>query len=210
MAHSYMSKVEPAPLHSNHRFRWVGFTFARAWATHPLRVGAVKPSSRRLARLITSEITPAFAPVLELGAGTGVFTRSLLGRGLHEDQLVLVECDPFFAALLRHDYPKARIFQTSAQRMRHINLMGREQAGAVVSGLPLLSMSMRDRIAVLQFAFRHLRPGASFYQFTYGLRCPVPRPVLERFGLKAIRMGSTFLNAPPATVYRIRARPKRQ
>jgi phospholipid N-methyltransferase len=30
--------------------------------------------------------------------------------------------------------------------------------------------------------------------------------VLERLGLKAMRMGSTLINAPPATVYRIRAR----
>jgi phosphatidylethanolamine/phosphatidyl-N-methylethanolamine N-methyltransferase len=163
MALGYMSKTEPNLLPANHRFGRRGFTFARAWASHPLRVGAVKPSSRRLARLITSEISPACAPVLELGPGTGVFTRSLLGRGLREDQLILVECDPFFARLLRHDYPKTRIFQTSAQRMCHIDLMGREHAGAVISGLPLLAMSLHDRIAVLQFAFRHLRPGGSFY-----------------------------------------------
>lgn len=208
MAFGYMSKIEPQPLPPNHRFGWPGFTFARAWATHPLRVGAVKPSSRRLARLITSEISPASAPVLELGPGTGVFTRSLLGRGLREDQLILVECDPMFAKMLERDFPDAWVVQLDASRLCHLKVVDGEQAGAVVSGLPLLSMSMRDRIAVLQFAFRHLRPGASFYQFTYGLRCPVPRPVLERYGLKATCMGSTFLNAPPATVYRIRARRK--
>jgi phospholipid N-methyltransferase len=169
----------------------------------------VAPSSRRLARLITSEISPASAPVLELGPGTGVFTRSLLARGLREEQLILVECDPFFARLLRHDYPQARIFQTGAERLRHVNLLGREETGAIVSGLPLLAMSMRNRIAILQFAFRHLRPGGSYYQFTYGMRCPVPRPVLERMGLKATRLGSTWMNTPPATVYRIRARAKR-
>ena len=145
---------------------------------------------------------------MELGPGTGVFTRALLGRGLPPDQLVLVECDPLFARLLRHDYPNARLFQTGAERLRYVNLLGGERVGAVVSGLPLLSMSMRDRIAILKFAFRHLRPGGSYNQITYGLRCPVPRPVMERLGLKATRMGSTFLNAPPATVYCIRARRK--
>jgi phospholipid N-methyltransferase len=125
---------------------------------------------------------------------------------LRQDELILVECDPFFARLLKHDYPEARIYQEGVERLRNINLLGKEQAGAVVSGLPLLSMSMRSRIAILQFAFRHLRPGASYYQFTYGLRCPVPRAALERMGLKAVRMGSTLTNAPPATAYRIRAR----
>jgi phospholipid N-methyltransferase len=147
--------------------------------------------------------------VLELGPGTGVFTRALLGRGLCEDELILVEQDPHFARLLRRDFPDAWIVQMDAGRLREINIVDGEPAGAVVSGLPLLSMSMRKRVAILQFAFRHLRPGASFYQFTYGLRCPIPRPVLERLGLKATRMGSTLINAPPATVYRIRARTKR-
>ncbi|HZD30496.1 MAG TPA: methyltransferase domain-containing protein [Candidatus Angelobacter sp.] len=185
-----------------------GLAFARSWAAHPLRVGAIAPSSRRLARLITAEISPASAPVLELGAGTGVFTRALLARGLSEEQLILVECDPRFAHLLQRDYPDAWVVQIDAARLCHANIVDGEPAGAVVSGLPLLSMSMRSRIAILQFAFRHLRPGGAYYQFTYGLRCPVPRPVLERLGLKATRMGSTWLNAPPATVYRIRARRK--
>jgi len=55
--------------------------FFRAWIRDPLRVGAVAPSGRGLAGLITSEITLASAPILELGPGTGVFTRALLARG---------------------------------------------------------------------------------------------------------------------------------
>ncbi len=185
-----------------------GYCFGRSWVSHPLRIGAITPSSRRLARLITSEITPRSAPVLELGPGTGVLTQSLLTRGLSQDQLILVESDPRFVRLLEQDFPDAWIVQLDAARLSHISIVDGEPVGAVISGLPLLSMSMRSRIAVLQFAFRHLRPGASFYQFTYGLRCPVPRPVLERLGLKAKCMGSTFLNAPPAGVYRIRTRRK--
>lgn len=205
MVNTSLSKLEQSQ-DRHDRIVGAGRAFARAWVAHPLRVGAIAPSGPRLARLITSEISPHSAPVMELGPGTGVFTRALLGRGLRQDELILVECDPFFARLLKHDYPDTRIYQEGVERLRHINLLGSEHAGAIVSGLPLLSMSMRNRIAILQFAFRHLRPGGSYYQFTYGLRCPVPRAALERLGLKAVRMGSTLINAPPATVYRIRAR----
>ena len=208
MAQVFMSRVEPKQLPERYRRGRVGVVFARSWISNPLRVGAISPSSRRLARLITSEITPASAPVLELGPGTGVFTRALLGRGLREDQLILVECDQRFARLLERDYPDACVVLMNAAHMRQVNMVDREPVGAVVSGLPLLSMSMRDRIAILKFAFRHLRPCGSYYQFTYGMRCPVPRLVLERMGLKVVRLGSTWLNAPPATVYRIRARRK--
>lgn len=183
-----------------------GSAFANAWLTHPRRVGAIAPSSRRLARLITSEVSPASAPVLELGAGTGVFTRALLARGLRQDQLILLECDLHMASILRRDYPQAWVAHVDVTRLRSACIVDGEPIGAVVSGLPLLSMSMRQRIAVLRFAFRHLRPGAAFYQFTYGLRCPVPRLLLEEMGLRATRLGATILNAPPATVYRIRRR----
>jgi len=206
MAKAFISSIDPEQLPQRYRRGRAGVAFARSWVSNPLRVGAISPSSRRLARLITSEVTTASAPVLELGPGTGVFTRALLGRGLREDQLILVESDPRFARLLERDYPDAWVVPLDAARLKQVNIVDGEPVGAVVSGLPLLSMSMRDRIAILKFAFRHLRPGGSYYQFTYGLRCPVPRPVLERMGLKAARMGSTWLNAPPATVYRIRKR----
>ncbi|TIV94667.1 MAG: phospholipid methyltransferase, partial [Mesorhizobium sp.] len=65
--------------------------FFRAWLSEPLRVAAVTPSGRALAALIVSEISPATGPVLELGPGTGVFTRALLGRGIAEENLALIE-----------------------------------------------------------------------------------------------------------------------
>jgi hypothetical protein len=52
-------------------------------------------------------------------------------------------------------------------------------------------------------AFSYLRPGGAFYQFTYGPRCPVPRPILDRLGLQSAYIGGTVRNLPPAAVYRI-------
>jgi phospholipid N-methyltransferase len=78
--------------------------------------------------------------------------------------------------------------------------------GAVISGLPLLSMSPKQIMAILSGAFRCLRPGGSFYQFTYMPRCPISRRLLERLGLEATRIGGTLKNVPPAAVYRISRR----
>ena len=55
--------------------------FFRAWLRDPFRVGAAAPSSRALAAMMTAEITPALGPVIELGPGSGVFTRAILARG---------------------------------------------------------------------------------------------------------------------------------
>lgn len=180
--------------------------FIQAFAADPRRVGAIAPSGRALAEAITAEISPDSAPVIELGPGTGAFTRQILERGVPEGRLALIEFGGDFAHRLRLTYPRARVLQMDATRLRHVELFGPENAGAVVSGLPLLPMSTRQIVGMLDGAFRHLRPGGAFYQFTYGPRCPVPRAILERLGLKATRIDRVFANVPPAGVYRITRR----
>lgn len=183
--------------------------FIRAWISNPLQVAAIAPSSTALANLITHEISADSGPVLELGPGTGVFTRALLARGVRERDLILVEHRPDFAGLLRHRFPAARVHHMDATRLSDADLVEHSVVGNVVSGLPLLSMKPKKVIAILAGAFRYLRPGGTFYQFTYGPSCPVSRRILDRFDFKAARIGGTLLNTPPASVYRISRRPPR-
>jgi phospholipid N-methyltransferase len=180
--------------------------FIRAWALHPGRVGAIAPSGAALAALMASEITSGSGPVIELGPGTGVFTRAILARGIREEDLTLIECGSDFVRLLQLRFPEARVLQVDAARLAHQNLFENAPVGSVVSGLPLLNIPARKVIAILSGAFGYMRPGGAFYQFTYGPRCPVPRPFLDRLGLKATRVGRAVLNVPPATVYRISRR----
>lgn len=180
--------------------------FFRAWVSDPLRVASVVPSSRALANAITREIGASTGPVIELGPGTGVFTRALLARGVPPSKLALVERGEDFSRLLQLRFPTTKVVCTDATLIRHIDFFDGEKPGAVVSGLPLLSMSVRQVIAILNGVFHHLRTGGAFYQFTYGPRCPVPRRVLDRLGLEAVRTGWVLNNFPPAQVYRISRR----
>lgn len=184
--------------------------FLRAWINDPMRLGSIAPSSNALAGLITSEITPDTTPVIELGPGTGVFTKALLARGVPRDRLLLVEREAKFAAMLEERFPGVGVLTMDASDLGRVELFDGEPAKAVISGLPFLAMPTRAIMGVLDGCFAHLSPDGSFYQFTYGTRCPVPRLVLERLGLKALRIGRTFSNFPPATVYRIRRRPIRR
>lgn len=182
------------------------FGFFRAWLSDPLRVAAVMPSGAALARLITSEIEPAHGPVLELGPGTGVFTLALLERGLAQEELALVECGSEFAERLARRFPQEALLQMDAAKLKRVPLFEGRPLGAVVSGLPLLSMPPRKVLAILDTAFCRLRPGGAFYQFTYGFTCPVSRVMLDRLGLKAVSIGRAWTNVPPASVYRITRR----
>jgi phospholipid N-methyltransferase len=186
------------------------YRFFRSWVTNPLRVAAVAPSGESLSRLMTMEVSPTDGPVLELGPGTGAFTRALLDRGVDEGDLTLVEYGSDFARLLQFRFPRARILWMDASQLANHRLFDAPDVGAVVSGLPLLSMPPRRVIAILSGAFSYVRPNGAFYQFTYGPRCPIPRAILDRLGLKARRIGATVRNLPPAAVYRItRRRPLR-
>jgi phosphatidylethanolamine/phosphatidyl-N-methylethanolamine N-methyltransferase len=181
--------------------------FLKSWASDPLRVASVAPSSDSLARLITDEIDASHSPVLELGAGTGVFTKAILAKGVQERDLTLVEYGSDFMRTLQFRFPQARVLWMDAARLASHKLFAEAEVGAVVSGLPLLSLPPRKVIAILSGAFGYMRNNGSFYQFTYGPRCPVPRAILDRIGLKAVRVGGTIRNLPPASVYRITRRP---
>lgn len=175
--------------------------FLKSWVQAPLRVAAVAPSGRALSRLMTAGIDARCAPVLELGPGTGVFTRALLARGVPENDLTLVERDERFAVLLAKRFPAARLLRIDAADLAGV--LGERQFGCALSGLPLLSMPPANVRAILAAAFSAMRPGAALYQFTYGLRCPVDDVLLAELGLVGSKVGSAFANIPPAAVYRI-------
>ncbi len=182
------------------------WAFFRLWMKDPMRVSAIAPSSASLAAAMTASIAPTSAPVIELGPGTGVFTRALLARGIPEHRIALVELGDEFADSLQALFPLATLVRQDAARLGSQQFFGGELAGAVVSGLPLLAMPPRQVRRVLEEAFSRLRPGGVFIQFTYGLRCPVPLRLLARLGLKSTRVSMALRNLPPATVYRIERR----
>ncbi|MGO4620659.1 class I SAM-dependent methyltransferase [Ensifer sp. 2YAB10] len=178
--------------------------FLRSWAARPLEVAAIAPSSRRLAMAMTTEIGPFSGNVLELGPGTGAFTRALLRKGVYENNLILVERNPAFATLLRKRYPSATLIEGDAQ---HLSLPAVKSVGAAISGLPLLSMPAQAVQAILSAIFHHLAEGASLFQFTYGPRCPISPQILAGLGLEASFQRWVPLNLPAASVYRISRSP---
>jgi phospholipid N-methyltransferase len=138
-----------------------------------------------------------------LGPGTGAFTRCILERGIAPEDITMVEMNPAFAAMLRKEFPKARVLNIDASKLTATQLFDDKLAGAAVSAIPFLLLSPNVAQAILSGAFRWLRPGASVYQVTYGLKVPVPAEVLEALGLKAKQIAFTILNVPPARVYRL-------
>lgn len=180
-------------------------TFLRQWLRNPVKMASVTPSGKQLAHLMVDQLPQGASRVVELGAGTGVFTRALLDAGIAPSQLLVVEINPDLVAFLRKRFPEVTVVCADA---RHLDALAAEHAlfadgklDAVISGLGMLSMSAELRVDILRAAFAALGDGGRFIQFTYGPASPVRRREREALGLRVQRMGHAVRNLPPATVY---------
>lgn len=182
-----------------------GWTFFRQWLKNPLRVAAISPSSKQLARQMMSQLPRPSRRVIELGGGTGVFTQALLDHGIAPADLLVLELNEQLHQHLVRQFPGTRVVCGDAGNLGDIarsqGFVGRDSADAVISGLGLLSMPRQTQQSILQAAFDSLRPDGRFIQFTYGPANPVTREVVDALELTARRASFTWWNVPPATVY---------
>jgi phosphatidylethanolamine/phosphatidyl-N-methylethanolamine N-methyltransferase len=190
------------------------WTFLRQWIRNPLAIAAVSPSSRELAQKMLNELPDGAKRVIELGGGTGVFTRALLEKGIKSDDLLVLELNEALYQHLRTRFPDVRLACADACDLRQIaertGFADGGPADGVISGLGLLSMGKPTQRAILEGAFSVLGPNGRFIQFTYGPTNPVSREVMKELELTAHRASFTLWNVPPAAVYVIsRQRSKR-
>jgi len=168
----------------------------------PHQIVALAPSSRFLCAEMAARIDPSGGPVIELGAGTGNITQAILDRGVAPEDLHSIEMNPEFCDRLRARFPGLNVYQMSAGDVGRLPV---EDAQAVVSGLPLLSMPLGLQRDILGGTFQRVKPGGSYVQFTYGPKPPVARPVREELGLDWTMSRKIWWNMPPARVYRFTA-----
>lgn len=194
MKPSKLSLAEPRPGQEE-------MLFLRRWLAHPLKVGALLPSSPALAKLVARNVArrPDQA-VVELGAGTGSVTKQLLKAGIPADRLFVVELDGDLARFLQRNHPQIKVIQGDAGRLS--DLIPREwhgRIGTVISGIPMVTLPESLQQRIIDQAFAVMPPGGQLLQYTYSLVSPIPE---RRHGLKGHRCGIAVANIPPAWVWR--------
>lgn len=175
--------------------------FLKLWLKDPYSIGAVAPSSHDLAKIITSGVSSDLNTVIELGGGSGRFTDWILRRGLDPEKLTVFERHPDFYKMLQDRFPSVTINSTSATSLHLCNDIPDHSVDIVISGLPLLGMSSLDKIRIMKRAFKKLKPGGAFYQFTYAFRSPLSQNILQHLSLESSIVGTALINVPPAQVY---------
>lgn len=173
--------------------------FLREWINRPGRVGAVWPSSKRLAQCMAAQ-TPMSGTglVIELGGGTGVITQALLAQGLSRERLRVVERSPAFARHLRQRFPSVQVIQGDAARLA-VLLPEHAAIDAVVSSLPLRSLPRAEALAIVEQWRCVLPAGGALLQFSYALQASADW-LGAGFALRDSQL--IWRNLPPARVMR--------
>jgi phosphatidylethanolamine/phosphatidyl-N-methylethanolamine N-methyltransferase len=175
----------------------------------PVRMGAVAPSSPWLARRLVDEMGLEDAlTVVELGPGTGPFTRVISERAHPEALILALELNPRLAAELARRFDRVEIVNDSAERLpEHLRSRGRDHADCVLSGLPFAGFSEDLQRRLLDAVVSALGPGGRFATFAYLHAAWLPpgrrfRRMLESCFHKVERTSTVWRNLPPAFVYR--------
>ena len=177
--------------------------FWRQYIISPLSIGAFVPSSARLAKRMVRELNPGAGLVLELGPGTGVFSRALLQHGVKPNQLMLIETNAHFAAHLERSIPGATVVADDAGALpRILQSHGHTTLAHIISGLPFRSLKPLQRQQITAAIGQVLQPGGVLVQFTYSLRPPIAPVDAKAAGLFGIRKALVVSNLPPAFVWR--------
>jgi phospholipid N-methyltransferase len=184
------------------------FIFLGKFFTSPRTIGAIAPSGTALARQMVrlAEVESA-RTVLELGPGTGSFTKEIARHLSPDAAFIAIEADPHLAVLLRKKMPTVRTVAGSAEHIgRIMNSYHLSHADCIVSGLPWASFDSGLQDRILNAARDILRPGGTFTTFSYIHAQPLRQA--KRFREKLHQTFATvekssviWNNLPPAFVY---------
>ncbi|KVZ45586.1 class I SAM-dependent methyltransferase [Burkholderia ubonensis] len=176
----------------------VSALFVREWVDRPAAVGALCPSSPRLACEIASAVPAGEGLVIELGGGTGAVTRALLEHGIAPERLVVVERSHVFARHLQARFPAVTIAHGDAAELDRL-LPPDTRVDAIVSCLPLRSLPRQVVSTIVGQCHQALSSDGVMIQFTYDLRSQAYRP--SRYpGFVVTRSPIVWRNIPPARI----------
>lgn len=171
-------------------------------------VGAMSPSSRFLAKKMLENIPfSSVKTLVELGPGTGVFTREILKKMAPDAKLLVFELNDSFMKRLKKEFtdPRVILIHDSAEKIgEYLEKNGLNETDAVISSLPLANFPTALKSKILLESFESLNENGIYVQFQYSLNAKN----LIKAQFPKVKIAFTPLNFPPAFVYTCKKRIK--
>lgn len=198
-----MSSATLAPVRKH------GVRFLKEFITQPFVIGAIAPSSERLARKMVEGVDFAAArAVVEFGPGTGSFTDYILPQLPDACRFFAIELNPTMADLWRARHPGRTLHQDSVKNVDHLcQKEGIDKVDVIFSGLPWASFDDTLQEETLAASLRVLKPGGQLITFGYRVGTFLPKGRrfyrrLPRYFSHVERSEYVWRNLPPAFVVR--------
>jgi phosphatidylethanolamine/phosphatidyl-N-methylethanolamine N-methyltransferase len=186
-----------------------GLHFLKTFIKSPTSTGAIWPSSPFLSDKITSEIGLESAnTIVELGPGTGVFTKVIIDKKKSGSKFIVVELNKPLCEMVKSKFPDLTIYNDSAANLE--NLIKKENVDSVdivLCGLPWASFPASLQIRILDAVSASLKDGGIFTTFAYLQGAILPsgirfRKLLRSYFKKIETTKTVWRNIPPAFAYR--------
>lgn len=172
--------------------------FWQRFLKNPAGIGSLIPSSRFLARKVAGSVKwEGCEVIVELGAGTGSFTKLLMAGKPRHTQVILFEKDPVLRVQLRKKFRGIPLYDDAVFLKEALCAEGVSQVNCVVSGLPFAMFSHDRRRQILAQVRQMLSADGQFITFQYTPQ--MYRELCRSFSKVEIRF--TLFNIPPAIIY---------
>lgn len=185
--------------------------FLAAFVRRPFETGSITPSSEHLAAAMVEGMEiPNADTVVELGPGTGIFTRAIASRLKPDAQFLCFEINREMADSLSRRFPRAHVVNDSVENLGHyLKAAGRASVDTAISGLPWAIFAPDQQERLLDAAVSALRTGGRFATFAYSHAAWLPparrfRALLDSRFRVVETSTVVWRNLPPAFVYRCR------
>jgi phospholipid N-methyltransferase len=175
--------------------------FLKKFVENPREIGSVTPSSHYLTNRMLKRLSwKTFRAIVELGAGTGVFTQYILDHKTDSCAFVAIEKDELLYHYLKVHYPLVTMGKDALDLGEILNRQHIQQVDCVVSALPFAVMTPMERERIISLVSHCLTENGVFVLYQYSLQM---RGTLKRY-FRDVHIGLELRNLPPAFVYTCR------
>ena len=169
--------------------------FVRAFLKSPGKIGSIVPSATSLAQAMVGDLQlDKGESIVELGPGTGSFTRVIQTLLSDENHYLGIEREPNFVRLLSSRFPDLQFVQGSAEVASQLHAeVGLGPVRVVVSGLPFSTLNIDITDKIISDVYSIMEYGSIFRTFQYVHAYPLPaarkfrKKMYQRFGMPTRR-----------------------
>jgi phospholipid N-methyltransferase len=172
--------------------------FLQGFLRSPLEVGSIIPSSKFMVRKVVDHVIQANPKtIVELGAGTGVFTRELNKSCGPNRLLIVFEKDQKMRMQLNKEFPHLSIYSDALSLPDILDNHGIHQVDCIVCGLPFSLFPRSKTELIFEKIHSQLKSNGCFIMYQYSTQ--MKKRLTKLFDQVSTQL--VLLNIPPTFVY---------